>query len=112
VRSRADEGLPKLLVVARALELRRLRPTLMGEGAYRPLWAKGPKREHVVAFSRGDEVVTVVPRLVMRRGDGWRDTTLELPRGRFENRFTGETWSGEIPLSELLRRFPVALLAK
>ena len=98
VRARADEGLPKLLVVARALELRRLRPTLMGEGgAYRPLWAEGKKREHVVAFSRGDEVVTVVPRLVMRRGDDWYDTTLELPRGRFEDRFTGQTWTGRGP---------------
>jgi (1->4)-alpha-D-glucan 1-alpha-D-glucosylmutase len=108
---RGDEGLPKLSVVARALDVRRRHPSLFApEAAYEPLVAEGSRAEHVVAFVRAGRAVTVVPRLVMKLAREWRDTTLELPVGSFRNVFTGEDWTGKVELGALLRRFPVALL--
>ncbi len=46
---RATSGAAKLLVVARALRLRRDRPELFS--GYRPLAADGPAAEHAVAFA-------------------------------------------------------------
>ena len=36
-----------------------------GRPVYNPVEVEGPRREHVVAFTRGDELVDVVPRLVV-----------------------------------------------
>jgi (1->4)-alpha-D-glucan 1-alpha-D-glucosylmutase len=108
---RGDEGLPKLSVVARALDVRRRHPELFAaEAAYEPLTPEGSRAEHVVAFVRAGRAVTVVPRLVMKLARDWRDTAIELPPGSFRNVFTGEDWTGPTELSALLRRFPVALL--
>jgi (1->4)-alpha-D-glucan 1-alpha-D-glucosylmutase len=49
---------------------------------------------------------------VIAMGGDWKDTSLELPPGRWHNELTGEDRSGgEVRLADLLRRFPVALLA-
>ena len=68
--------------------------------------------------------ITVVPRLLARRGGAtvplgaeyWSDTTLELPpelAGRFTNVFTGEALEGAaLSLGRVLARFPVALLER
>ena len=111
---RLDEGLPKLLVTARALRLRRERPELFGpDGAYTPLRARGPKAEHVVAFLRGNGAVTVAPRLVLGLGGTWDGTTLDLPGGPWINVLTGDTHpGGQEQVIDLLERFPVALLAR
>jgi (1->4)-alpha-D-glucan 1-alpha-D-glucosylmutase len=109
---RAEEGLPKLLVVKRALELRAERPEAFERGSYRPLAAAGAKAEHVVAFTRREEVVTVVPRLVVGLGSGWGDTVVELPPGRWRNRLTGAGEQGVARVAMLLEEFPVALLAR
>jgi (1->4)-alpha-D-glucan 1-alpha-D-glucosylmutase len=104
VMARADEGLPKLLVVSRALHARRQ----LGElGAYRAL----PGGDHAVAFERGAGLVTVVPRLVL---DGsWRDDAVELPAGPWHDALSGdEVEGGAFPLGALLSRFPVALLVR
>jgi (1->4)-alpha-D-glucan 1-alpha-D-glucosylmutase len=67
----------------------------------------------VVAFMRGGAAVTIVPRLVLRLGEDWGRTTLRLPAGRWRNELTGEVIAGgTVPLSRLLARFPVALLAQ
>jgi maltooligosyltrehalose synthase len=43
--------------------------------------------------------------------DGWQDTRLELPPGRWTNAFTGEVAEGgSTEVGVLLRSFPVALL--
>jgi (1->4)-alpha-D-glucan 1-alpha-D-glucosylmutase len=110
---RSDEGLPKLLVVTRALHLRRQRPELFGRHAtYEPLFASGSKSDHVVAFTRSKKVVTIVPRLVRKLGADWHGTTIDLPPGQFDNVFSGETWEGRVRLADLLASFPVALLAR
>jgi (1->4)-alpha-D-glucan 1-alpha-D-glucosylmutase len=123
VLARADAGLPKLLVVRRALALRARRPAWFGVDApYRPLAAAGARAAHVVAFARAEHVVAVVPRLVLGLGgtaDGlslagrFRDTTLPLPAGRWRNVLTDEPVAGaDVPLDAQLARFPVALLAR
>ena len=110
---RADEGLPKLWVVHQTLTLRRRRQPLFGvDGAYEPLAASGACAQHVLAFMRGGGSITVVPRLVHRLGGVWRDTVLRLPEGRWRNLFSGDTVDGTVPLQDVLRRFPVALLER
>jgi (1->4)-alpha-D-glucan 1-alpha-D-glucosylmutase len=111
---RAEEGLPKLWVTKQALHLRRDRPELFGpEGAYDPIEAKGPKADHVVAFCRGGACVTVAPRLPIKLGGDWLDTTISLPSGDWKNLLTGEpVEGGEAKVGRLLGRFPVALLVR
>ena len=110
--ARRDEGLPKLWLVRHALELRRRHEAALGRGGYRPIVAEGALAEAVVAFERGDEVVTVVPRLVRRvERLGWSDTTLALPQGRWRN-LDGVEHEGKVALAELLAGFPVAILER
>ena len=112
IMARSDEGLPKLWLVRQVLQLRRRLPTPFGpDGIYRPLTAIGGRAGHVVAFVRGDSVVAVAPRLVMRLDENWMNTTLELPAGRWRNELTGDVAQGILPVAELLAHFPVALLA-
>jgi (1->4)-alpha-D-glucan 1-alpha-D-glucosylmutase len=122
--SRADEGLPKLAVTARALEVRRRHPELFVPGpaaGYHPVDANGSRADHVVAFARGAvpgtpgeaAAVVVVPRLPLRleAAGGWGDTTVTLPPGRWRHELIGgSVGGGARPLAELLAPFPVALL--
>jgi (1->4)-alpha-D-glucan 1-alpha-D-glucosylmutase len=86
---------------------------LDAESGYRPLVASGEKSAHAVAFLRGERVVTVVPRLVIKLGGDWGDTTLELPNGRWQNVLGGDAFAGgDLRLVELFKRFPVALLCR
>jgi (1->4)-alpha-D-glucan 1-alpha-D-glucosylmutase len=113
IMARIDEGLPKLWVIRQSLQLRRRRPALFGsEGAYRPLAATGDRSGHVVAFTRGEGILTVVPRLMMRLEESWLDTTLELPPGRWRNEFTGDFAQGLVRIADLQAPFPVALLSR
>jgi (1->4)-alpha-D-glucan 1-alpha-D-glucosylmutase len=113
VMERAGEGAPKLWLTARTLRLRQERPCCFGpEGGYTPLAARGEKAAHAVAFCRGEGVAAVVPRLVLGLDGAWGDAVVDLPDGRWRNVLTGETAEGAAPLSGLLKRFPVALLAK
>jgi len=114
------DGVAKLVVTARALDVRRRRPDCFDATArYSPLLGSGPAEGHVVAFGRGPadgqvEVVTVVPRLVLglaRRG--WGSTSLTLPPGRWHDLIAAEPLDGgEVGVAELLARFPVALLER
>jgi (1->4)-alpha-D-glucan 1-alpha-D-glucosylmutase len=111
---RRGEGLPKLWLIQKTLQLRRRQPELFGaDGSYEPLYPRGAKATHAVAFARGGRMVTIVPRLVLRRDNDWSDTTLQLPEGSWFNELTGEdTASGECAVGDLLRRFPVGLLSR
>jgi (1->4)-alpha-D-glucan 1-alpha-D-glucosylmutase len=111
--ARRDEGLPKLLVVSRTLQLRAERPELFTGGSYEPLSLEGSRAHHAVAFCRGGGAVTVVPRMVVGLGGDWGETAVELPRGRWTDRFTGrQHQGGYVPLARLMQGFPVALLAR
>jgi (1->4)-alpha-D-glucan 1-alpha-D-glucosylmutase len=116
VTSRADEGLPKLWVLIRALEVRRRHSELFAEGAnYRPLRAEGPQHAHVVAVLRGDAVLALITRLPigLRRAGGWASTTLTLPAGRWRDVLTGRSWrGGSQRVARLLETLGVALLER
>ena len=109
----------KLLVVSRALRLRRQHPDWFGAtSTYRPLVATGTRSKHVVAFARAESVIAVVSRLTAELGGDWGDTALELPAGQWRDaladraladRLAGE---GAVELADLLARSPVALLVR
>jgi (1->4)-alpha-D-glucan 1-alpha-D-glucosylmutase len=67
----------------------------------------------VVAFARGGEAITVIPRLTRRLNGEWGATTIELPPGCWHNELTGdETPKGQASRAELFGRFPVCLLSR
>jgi (1->4)-alpha-D-glucan 1-alpha-D-glucosylmutase len=112
VLARADEGLPKLWLMQRALDLRRREPAPFA-GAYEALAAAGERAAHVVAFVRGGTIAVVVPRLVLGLAGDWRHTTVDLPRGCWHDELGGgDHDGGSVPLARLLTRFPVALLRR
>jgi (1->4)-alpha-D-glucan 1-alpha-D-glucosylmutase len=111
---RMPDGLPKLWTIRQAHRVRRERAASFGEaGAYTPILAEGPASENVVAFLRGEEIVTVVPRLTINLAKNWPETTIQLPRGRWRNRLTSSLIEGgAMAVSEILSEFPVALLTR
>jgi (1->4)-alpha-D-glucan 1-alpha-D-glucosylmutase len=111
---RADEGLPKMWTIHKALELRRERPECFGaEAEYTPLEVDGDKHDHVIAYLRGEDVVTVVPRLTLKLGGAWKDTIVVLPKGKWRNRLTGgSVEGGVITMRLLMKDFPVVLLVR
>jgi (1->4)-alpha-D-glucan 1-alpha-D-glucosylmutase len=114
VMSRAEEGLPKMWTIHQALKLRRERPECFGADAdYTPIEVDGAKYDHVIGYLRGEEVVTVVPRLTLKLDGAWKDTIAVLPKGRWKNRLSGAMVSGGvITVKLLLKDFPVALLVR
>jgi (1->4)-alpha-D-glucan 1-alpha-D-glucosylmutase len=110
----ADRGTAKLWLIRRGLACRRAHPEAYGpKGDYQPVFARGRKARHVVAFARGAKVITIVPRLVLGLGDDWDDTRLPLGGGTWVDYLTGERWSGqELAVAEIFARFPVSLLVR
>jgi (1->4)-alpha-D-glucan 1-alpha-D-glucosylmutase len=103
--ARADEGVPKLLALARALHVRRS----VIDGAYEPLATDGADSDRVIAFARGDHLVTVAPRF-SRRGP-LVDVAVDLPPGRWFNAYTfAAIDGGRRRVTDVLGAFPVALL--
>lgn len=107
---RRAEGLPKLWLIRKALK-RRARIDNFPDLDYEPIAAQGAKSTHVVAFSRGGRIVTIVPRLPLKLNNDWQDTALQLP-GHWRNEFTGESYADEIRMENLFQKFPVALLVR
>ena len=112
VLARRDEGLPKLWLIRQGLRTRRAHADAFAAGEHRPLDVTGARREHVIAFRRGESIVAVVPRWPLSVAGDWQDTQLMMPPGNWLNVLTGEEWrGGDVCIGDLLRRFPVALLA-
>jgi (1->4)-alpha-D-glucan 1-alpha-D-glucosylmutase len=110
---RVDEGLPKIWLIHRVLAVRAAHPRVFGpDGCYRAITATGTHAERVVAFARGEQVVTVVPRLMRGLRGDWHDTDVPLPDGRWRNVLTDEQHSGRAPVAALFARFPVAMLLR
>ena len=114
VMSRMDEGLPKLWLVNRALELRRDRRELFGpEADYKAISAKGAKADHVIAFARGKDLIAVAPRYTLLLNGEWQQTSIDLPAGPWRNLLTEKSVpDGVCDIAELLHDFPVALLVR
>lgn len=113
VMGRSADGLPKLWVVHHALHLRKEHPEWFGaEAAYVPVMAEGAQRERVIAYRRGEDVMAIVPRW-SHEAEGWGETAIAVPEGRWVNRMTGiNVAGGKVRLAELLAEFPVALLVR
>jgi (1->4)-alpha-D-glucan 1-alpha-D-glucosylmutase len=114
VLKRMDEGLPKLWVIHHALRARNEHRDWFSENAaYHPLKARGGKAEHVVAFARGPNAVSITPRFLSSLKNEWEDTHINIPSGLWKNELTGERIEGgEVMLADLLRNFPVSLLTR
>ncbi|MFG6493294.1 malto-oligosyltrehalose synthase [Microbacterium sp. P03] len=105
-----ETGAAKLLVVSRALRLRRDRPELFAR--YTPMTVVGPGADHAIAYDRGGALVvaTRLPVGLEARG-GWGDTALLRHAGAVTDAFTGRRFDGStLRLSEVLSVYPVALL--
>lgn len=109
-----EPGFAKLWLTQRTLALRKSHPSMFGPDApYEALMATGTNAKHVVAFMRGANAITVVPRLVVGLGSGWHDTKISIPPGRWRNEFGDEIHEGgALTLARLLNRFPVSLLVR
>lgn len=110
----------KLLVTSRALRLRRAHPSWFSAGSYLPV---ATTTGNAVAFGRGagggdgDEVqvVAVATRLAVSLADygGWREHTLMLAPGQWQDVLTGrKVDGGAVRLADLLVDLPVALLVR
>lgn len=105
-------GAAKLLVTSRALRLRRDRPELFTR--YLPVQLLGEESGHAVAFDRGGAVAvaTRLPVGLATRG-GWGGTRMLIPGGTWTDVLTSRAYpGGELPLVEVLRHYPVALLTR
>jgi (1->4)-alpha-D-glucan 1-alpha-D-glucosylmutase len=78
-------------------------------GTYTPLVVSGSKKEHAVAFRRGEEIAVVVTRLPVKLARNWEDTTLELGDGEWTNVLTGRAVTSK-QLTQILDPLPIALL--
>ena len=89
-----SDGRVKQATLARLLADRAERPAFYADADYRPLPAKGPRAEHVIAFTRSaatsgaDDLLVAVPRLVARltpesgwSGEAFAGTVLPVPEG-------------------------------
>jgi (1->4)-alpha-D-glucan 1-alpha-D-glucosylmutase len=105
------DGNVKLLVVSRALRLRRDRPELFT--GYEAVAVDGPAADHAFGFDRGG-AITLVTRLPLglARDGGWRDTAVALPPGTYHDAISGAMISsdGSVPVGAILGSYPVALL--
>jgi maltooligosyltrehalose synthase len=124
------DGRVKQWMARMILRLRQDAPQIFACGDYRPLYAKGPLRDRIVAFARthaGSTVIVIAPRLVqglLRSGDelrlqpaALRGSILLMPeqlRGHRMQSLLGngafEEVAAEIPVGQLLADFPVAIL--
>ena len=127
-----EDGKVKFYLTRTVLGFRRDRRLLFEQGDYVPLEATGPCHEHVCAFSRSHDQETMIvlaPRWFLRLTGGkgpplgepvWKDTGIRFPEalsGVYINVLTGERTevlpgpaSDAVPVSRVLKTFPVALL--
>ena len=125
-----EDGCVKMYLLWQVLKLRNHLPELFRDGTYIPVFASGTNSKHVVSFSRRlqeSAALVLIPRLTSQLTGGelrlpvgeniWGDCQIQLPdafSGRLRNVFTGECHEvagGQLALSSVLSRFPVALLA-
>jgi (1->4)-alpha-D-glucan 1-alpha-D-glucosylmutase len=113
VMQRMNEGAPKLWLIHRALALRNEHPDWFDASAdYLPMVVTGRQRGRIIAYRRGESVLTVVPRW-SHALSSWEDTTLDLPQGKWRNTLTDEVVEGrKMLVADLLAQFPVVLLTR
>jgi maltooligosyltrehalose synthase len=107
-----DEGLPKLWITMRALDLRGRNEDLAPTAAYKPLPVTGGGPDvPALAFQRGQSVAVVVPTRTLRRE--WDGVGVSLPAGSWRDVLSDQRLDGgERPVADLWRTFPVSLLER
>lgn len=111
-------GAAKLHVTRVALRLRRERPHTFVGGRYRPVFAVGPARDHLVGFARGpagstpDVIALSTRHSILLAEKGWGTSSIALPAGSWFDRLSGELHTGSTPLTTVFDRLPVALLVR
>ena len=129
-----EDGRAKLHLIWKTLGLRRDYPDVFGWGDYLPLEPVGEKAEHLCAFARRREQITVVViasrwfARLLRGHEGlplgmavWGDTTISLPDDAEDKTFRNAITGAEIVpdrqegkrllhVGEVLSHFPAALL--
>lgn len=124
------DGVPKMWLLHRLLQLRRSAPALFRDGDYQPLEVSGPAAGHLVAFARrrGEAaLVVVVPRLPLTILEAHSDPRLDpaaiagshvtLPGGvggGLADRLTGRPAAiadGRLDPSDALLAFPAGVFA-
>ena len=104
-----DLSRSKLWTIRRVLGLRKRAPWLF-DGAYRALHASGPHAHRVFAFARGEDLITIVPRLTAG-AENWRDTTVELPPGAWRDVLSDRVVAGgSVPIALVWTALPIAVL--
>jgi len=125
------DGHVKQALVQRLLRLRSQYPALFAEGDYRPLQVVGDREAHVLGFMRQHDeqaVLVVVPRLPAKLlkaamlphipAENWGDSQLQVTPampGEWRDVLSNASLrlgEGTLPIGELLREFPVAVLVR
>jgi (1->4)-alpha-D-glucan 1-alpha-D-glucosylmutase len=106
-----DSGRAKLWLIRQTLRALAERPELFVK--YTPVRAQGSAHDHLVAFDRGG-AITLATRLPvgLESSGGWNDTVVTLPEGEYRDALTGTVRHGDMPVSDALGRYPVALLLR
>jgi (1->4)-alpha-D-glucan 1-alpha-D-glucosylmutase len=126
-----EDGRLKLLVTSRGLRLRGRQEALFADGAYLPLPAAGPRRDHVVAFARegaGSAALALAGRFFTRLSwppvgaSAWEDTAVSVVgvggtvyRDAFTERelvARAEAGGVVLSLSDVFAYLPFALLER
>lgn len=112
-----DVGMCKLWLTRRLLEVRRRNaPAFIGESAsYEPLPVSGALSDGVIAFVRGETIITVASARPVAVVDhhGWGDTTVKLPAGRWADALVaGRFFSGHVAVQDITATYQLALLVK
>jgi (1->4)-alpha-D-glucan 1-alpha-D-glucosylmutase len=108
---RRADGSAKLWLTQKVLRLRAQNKNLL-KGNHEPLFTHSKKAKHIVAFIRSAQIISVVQRFTLELKSNWLDTKLKLPAGIWRDEFSVATFSGEIAVADLFRKFPFALLVK
>ena len=104
-----------------ALAIQRHQSGLLDEAAeaYRRVLATQPDHADalhllgVIAYQRGENVITAVQRLLTTLKSDLENTHITLPSGTWLNRLTNQSIEGgEVQSASLLGQFPVALLVR
>lgn len=110
---RMDQGLPKLYLIHKILAFRKARPELFNNQTYNPITPQGNKNRNIIAFNRGNSLITVVPRFIKGAGNNWDDTCITIPEGVWVNILDGKAYSeSTIKIQDLFALFPVSFLAR
>ena len=108
-----DEGLPKMFIIKKILEIRKKDFSFNSRDSYREIRASGTCSDNVLSYIRGKNLIVVVPRLLLKIKKQWKNTKLNLPKGEWINIFSEKTFpSGAISVENILKDFPVAVLKR